>query len=106
MPGGASGFTASLLRAFKAPTIVIAAEHDLFWPAKDSTAAAQRILPGCRTVTIPGARHLPGRRHIQRLCAWLADFFAEAGRRLPSRGGAEAAQPPQAAEAAVSSTYK
>lgn len=77
LPGGPGGFTPEQLRDFRAPALVVAAEYDCFWPGKATVAAAERMLPGCRTVVLPQARHLPAQRHLDDTNRLLLDFFGE-----------------------------
>ncbi|KAL4457814.1 hypothetical protein ABPG75_012679 [Micractinium tetrahymenae] len=77
LPGGQGGFTSKQLRNFRAPALVIAAEHDCFWPGKATAAAAERSLPGCRTVVLPGAKHLPAQHHMEGTNKRLLGFFEE-----------------------------
>ncbi len=77
MPGGRDGFTPEQLRPFRAPVMVVAAEYDCFWPGKATAAAAERSLPGCRTVVLPQAKHVPARHHLADTNRGLLAFFEE-----------------------------
>lgn len=77
MPGGPGGFTPEQLHRFRAPALVVAAEHDCFWSGKAIVAGAERSLPGSRVVMLPRARHLPARRHLDDTNRRLLEFFDE-----------------------------
>lgn len=76
MPGGPAGFTPDQLKSFSAPTLVVAAERDLFWRGHAAAAAACRLVPGCETVVLPGTKHLPAKHKLVEVNQRLLDFFA------------------------------
>ncbi|EFN58907.1 hypothetical protein CHLNCDRAFT_140848 [Chlorella variabilis] len=79
LPGGHGGFPPDDLARLAAPTFVICAERDVFWPGKAAAAAAAAALPDCQTAVIPDARHLPSRRKMEEANRWILDFFLERG---------------------------
>ncbi|KAL4420517.1 hypothetical protein ABPG75_010173 [Micractinium tetrahymenae] len=79
LPGGHGGFPRDQLARLAAPTFVVTAENDVFWPGKAAAAAAEAALPDVRTAVIPGARHMPARRKMEQANGWVLDFFAERG---------------------------
>jgi pimeloyl-ACP methyl ester carboxylesterase len=75
LPGGNAGFSKAQLSRLTAPTLVIAAEKDVFWPGKAVAAAAEASLPACKTMVIPG-RHLPSRAKLAECMEEVLSFWA------------------------------
>jgi pimeloyl-ACP methyl ester carboxylesterase len=49
------------LAGYGAPTLLFAAENDLFFPAERVIPCAREIIPNLETETLPGSRHVPSR---------------------------------------------
>ena len=49
------------LAGYAAPTLLFAAEDDLFFPAERVIPRATEIIPNLETETLPGSRHVPSR---------------------------------------------
>ena len=79
LPGGDSGFSREQLSRLAAPTIVITAEHDMFAPGHAAAEAAAAALPDCKTIFIPGAKHLPSKEKQAELNNWIQAFFVSRG---------------------------
>jgi pimeloyl-ACP methyl ester carboxylesterase len=63
------------LARYEAPTLLFAAENDLFFPAEKVIPRAAEIIPNLKTETLPSSRHVPSRQtfaHInERTTAFL-----------------------------------
>ncbi|EFN53901.1 hypothetical protein CHLNCDRAFT_136076 [Chlorella variabilis] len=79
LPGGDGGFSREQLSRLAAPTIVITAEHDIFWAGQAAAEVAAAALPDCKTFVIPGAKHLPSKEKQAELSNWILEFFASRG---------------------------
>lgn len=64
------------LAAFKAPTLVIAAERDPLFPGKAVLQRAKRVIPSLRGAELlAGSRHVPAEATLQELNAWIQAFL-------------------------------
>ena len=79
LPGGDGGFSREQLSRLAAPTIVITAEHDIFWAGQAAAEVAAAAPPDCKTIVIPGAKHLPSKEKQAELSNWILEFFASRG---------------------------
>ena len=67
--------TGEELAGYRAPTLLFAAENDLFFPAGKVIARAKGIIPNLETETLPGSRHVPSRDAFARINARTAAFL-------------------------------
>jgi pimeloyl-ACP methyl ester carboxylesterase len=79
LPGGHGGFPRQDLARLSAPTLVVAAEHDVFWPGREAAAAAEAALPKVTTRVIPGARHLPAKHKVAVANDWILAWLEQRG---------------------------
>jgi pimeloyl-ACP methyl ester carboxylesterase len=63
------------LAGYEAPTLLFAAENDLFFPANRVIPRAEEILPNLETETLPGSRHVPSRDAFAHINARTAAFL-------------------------------
>jgi pimeloyl-ACP methyl ester carboxylesterase len=63
------------LAGYGAPTLLFAAENDLFFPANRVIPRAKEIIPNLETETLPGSRHVPSRDAFARINARTAAFL-------------------------------
>jgi pimeloyl-ACP methyl ester carboxylesterase len=63
------------LAGYEAPTLLFAAENDLFFPAKRVIPRAEEIIPNLETETLPGSRHVPSGDAFARINARAAAFL-------------------------------
>ena len=69
--------TGEELAGYGAPTLLFAAENDLFFPAKKVISRAREIIPGLQTETLPG-RHVPSKQMFDRINERTAAFLGPA----------------------------
>jgi pimeloyl-ACP methyl ester carboxylesterase len=55
------------LAGYAAPTLLFAAENDLFFPAQKVITRAEEIIPNLQTETLPNSRHVPSRQTFARI---------------------------------------
>jgi len=78
-PPRTATITDEALRAFKAPVLLIASEHDVFGPGRGTIERAQRLWPGsqCEAVLLEGHKHMPGGQDTMdvtgKICEWAAE---------------------------------
>lgn len=65
----------SALRGFRAPTLVLAARDDVFFPFAALKARAQAALPDLVDVEVAAERHIPMPAEQHRINQRIADFF-------------------------------
>ena len=65
------------LAGYGAPTLLFAAENDLFFPARKVVPRAREIIPGLQTETLPG-RHVPSSKVFARINERTAAFLGPA----------------------------
>ena len=63
------------LAGYRTPTLLFAAENDLFFPANRVIPRAEEILPNLETETLPGSRHVPSRDAFAHINARTAAFL-------------------------------
>ena len=63
------------LAGYRAPTLLFAAEDDLFFPANRVIPRAKKIIPNLETETLPGSRHVPSRDAFAHINARTAAFL-------------------------------
>ena len=63
------------LAGYRAPTLLFAAENDLFFPANRVILRAKKIIPDLETETLPGSRHVPSRDAFTHINARTAAFL-------------------------------
>ena len=63
------------LAGYRAPTLLFAAENDLFFPANRVIPRAKKIIPNLETETLPGSRHVPSRDAFAHINARTAAFL-------------------------------
>jgi pimeloyl-ACP methyl ester carboxylesterase len=69
--------TTEELRAWQAPTLVLAAEHDVFFPARRVLPRARAIIPGLVAADqIDGSGHYPSPATRELIAERVADFLA------------------------------
>ena len=72
-------FTDAQLGELKAPTLVVAAEQDLFGPGRATAERAQRAIHDCEAVVLPGARHVPSAAQLREVNSRALAFLAAKG---------------------------
>jgi pimeloyl-ACP methyl ester carboxylesterase len=63
------------LAGYRAPTLLFAAENDLFFPANRVIPRAEEIVPTLETETLAGIRHVPSRDAFAHINARTAAFL-------------------------------
>jgi pimeloyl-ACP methyl ester carboxylesterase len=63
------------LAGYEAPTLLFAAENDLFFSANRVIPRAEEIIPNLETETLPGSRHVPSRDAFAHINARTAAFL-------------------------------
>ena len=64
------------LSAYDSPTLLFAAEDDLFFPAAEVVPRAREIIPNLETETLSGSRHVPSGRVFDGINGRAAAFLA------------------------------
>ena len=59
--------TGEELAGYESPTLLFAAENDLFFPAERVIPRAGEIIPNLETEILPGSRHVPSREAFARI---------------------------------------
>ena len=67
--------TGEELAGYGAPTLLFAAENDLFFPANRVIPRAEEIIPNLETETLPGSRHVPSRDAFAHINARTTTFL-------------------------------
>jgi pimeloyl-ACP methyl ester carboxylesterase len=67
--------TGEELAGYAAPTLLFAAENDLFFPAEKVIPRAEGIIPNLQTETLPASRHVPSRQAFARINGRAAAFL-------------------------------
>lgn len=67
--------TGEELAGYGAPTLLFAAEDDLFFPAEKVIPRAEQIIPNLQTETLPGSRHVPSKQTFARINDRSAAFL-------------------------------
>lgn len=66
------------LSGFTAPTLVLAAEHDLFFPPEKVIPRAGEVIPNLRAAEVlGGCGHLPAADCARRICGKVRSFLAD-----------------------------
>jgi pimeloyl-ACP methyl ester carboxylesterase len=65
------------LESYRAPTLVIAGEKDIFFPGKKLKAAASEIIPHLTETKIYEMGHFPSGRHLIDINAEINEFLKE-----------------------------
>jgi pimeloyl-ACP methyl ester carboxylesterase len=63
------------LAGYAAPTLLFAAENDLFFPAQKVITRAEEIIPNLQTETLPNSRHVPSRQTFARINDRTVEFL-------------------------------
>ncbi len=63
------------LAGYAAPTLLFAAENDLFFPAQKVITQAEEIIPNLQTETLPNSRHVPSRQTFARINDRAVEFL-------------------------------
>jgi len=80
MPPGP--FHKEQLARFTAPTLLIMAQEDFFFPQQRLAPAARRVLPNLAAVETLEGRHIPSRQGLERICS-LAEQFLRNPKKMP-----------------------
>jgi len=70
--------TRAELDGYEGPTLVVAAEDDILFPARDVIPRAEETIPGrVETEVLEGCRHVPDRASLERVRSRIHDFLLE-----------------------------
>lgn len=78
-PEGPRTFTDEQLRRLTAPTLLVAAEHDIFGPGEATVNRARAVWPNAEAVLIRGGKHVPSAQSMQEVNQRIISFFEEKG---------------------------
>jgi pimeloyl-ACP methyl ester carboxylesterase len=77
-PGMPKTASKAELAGFTAPTLLVAAEKDVFFPANRVIPRAKEIIPNLvRTEVLQGSCHYPSREGIRQINRWIRSFLME-----------------------------
>lgn len=91
-PAAPNKLTDQQLARLAAPTLVVAAEWDIFGPGEATAERARRVLPDCEAVVLPASRHFGSTRITKEVVDRVVAFFEARGLAGGAGGGAGAGQ--------------
>ena len=68
--------TSAELHGFAAPTLVLAAEHDTFFPGEAVARKAREVVPHAEVRVLSGEAHVPGAEALRAANACIARLLA------------------------------